>query len=163
MLASHEDTSTFDKNIGYLLIPQLYPIPCKPEHRWNFDCTNMYKTPAPFADSLNPKVNDVALPNMSDGRQYTDYRPSFVTQLCDQPTMSSSHDFRQYQIHTANDKMTLERHMALNNVRLQNSIPYDEVGTMLPEQDTFVCDKISCKRVDTGYPCLGLGTGRSVT
>lgn len=165
LLATHEDLSTFDKKTSYLITtPALYRAPCKASHRWDFDCTNMYKSPQPFnnnqAKENDERIAKGPLPRMSDGRQYTDYRPSFVTQLCEQPPMSSSHDFRQKQIHESQSIMERERGAAYENVVPNKcKVPWD-IGTMLPEQDKFVCDKVACRREDTECPCTGMGTGR---
>jgi hypothetical protein len=170
MLATHEDSSSFDKKTSYLISTSaLYPAPCKASHRWDFECKNMYKSPQPFNGQSGGGASDQGtdpgpkgpLPRMSDGRQYTDYRPSFVTQLCDQKPMSSSYDYRQQQIHSATEIMVRERGQAYTNVTHDTcKTPWD-IGTMLPEQDKFVCDKVACRREDTLFPCTGMGTGRT--
>lgn len=80
-----------------------------------------------------------------------------MTQLMGQ-NMMSSHELRQRRIQNGDKIMQTERQLAKNNVGCK--IDPSSVGTMLPEQDRFVCDKVGCQRVDTPYACMGLGTGR---
>jgi hypothetical protein len=97
-------------------------------------------------------------PRMSDGRLYTDYRPRCDIQLERKASMSSSYDFRQFLIRNGVGVMNEQRSDAYKRGYCGPCMaPYD-VGTMLPERDAFVCNKVACKRV-AGCP-NGLGTGR---
>jgi len=144
--------SNFRKDESYLITP--WNQPCPKEERWDF--VKGYPT-----GSGASHVSQDALPVMSDGRQYTDYRPRYLIQLEHRKPMSGSHDTRQDMIHNASSIISKQRQSAYENVRVKGCPNKDkEVGTMLPEQDMFVCDKLSCERYDSSFPCKGLGTGR---
>lgn len=148
----------FDKDVNYLISP--WTKPCKKTLRWSFNSDAVqHSTPRPFA-SGNVEASK-PVPRMADGRQYTDYRPRSVTQFQGRQPMSSSQDERSRLVHSASKNMTNERKLAKDNVSngLECKSPYD-IGTMLPEQDMFVCSKVSCERYDSAFPCTGLGTGR---
>lgn len=150
----------FDISTSYMLVPGTRPAPCTKDDRWDFGRINPFETPKPFTKQSNPSrpVPDASTtPIMSDGRQFTDYRPHDVTQLMGQ-NMMSSHELRQRRIQNGDRIMQVERELARNNVGCK--ISPNENGTMLPEQDQFVCDKVGCKREDTPYACMGFGTGR---
>lgn len=152
--------SDFDMSTSYMLVPSTRPSPCVKNDRWDFRTANPFETPPPFVKQSTPSrsVPDASTtPIMSDGRQFTDYRPHDVTQLMGQ-NMMSSHELRQRRIQNGDKIMQTERQLAKDNVGCK--IDPNSVGTMLPEQDRFVCDKVGCQRVDTPYACMGMGTGR---
>ncbi len=162
LLADYSQTGPFNTDTSFLIAPELYPPPCNKQFRWKFDEASMYTTPYPFSTQGEASSSAPSAPRMADGRQYTDYRPRCVTQLNDRKPMSSSYDHRQARIHNADAIMKHERLQAHHNVRCPSKsvTPHD---TMLPEQDRFVCDKVTCERYDTAFPCTGLGTGRMYT
>ena len=97
-------------------------------------------------------------PRMADGRLFTDYRPRCDIQLERKVAMSSSYDFRQFLMKHAIGVMSEERGMTFQRAYCGPCMqPYDQ-GTMLPEQDAVVCDKVACVRVPG--TAGGLGTGR---
>lgn len=106
--------------------------------------------------SSNKKWN--CPPHMSDGRLYTDYRPRCDVHLEDMKPMSSSYDFRQYMMHNAEGLIGRLRNDAFSRAQCGPCMEPYNVGTMMPEGDAFVCDKISCRRVSGAAG--GMGTGR---
>lgn len=165
ILASFSDSASFERSTGYMLLPATQPAPCAPSTRWNFATENAFETPPAFTkQSAGPGAARQPPPCevvMSDGRQFTDYRPHDVTQLHGAAPMASSHDFRQMRLQQGERIRQTERRLAHDNVAPTCKFRPCDIGTMLPEQDAFVCDKIGCKRVDTPYACWGLGTGRA--
>jgi hypothetical protein len=162
--SSYSETSSFDSHTGYLLLPFTQASACHNSTRWNFASDNAFETPAPFTKqfggpgaSMKHSQNDVV---MSDGRQFTDYRPHDVTQLQGRKAMSSTQEFRQMRLREGEAIREKERLSAHRNVSATCKFGPNDIGTMVPEQDVFVCNKIGCERVDTPYSCLGIGTGR---
>jgi hypothetical protein len=95
---------------------------------------------------------------MADGRLYTDYRPRCDIQLEHQAPMSGTWEYRQFLIHNADALVAAHRSQAYERAYCGPcKEPYNQ-GTMAPEADKFVCDKVSCSRVP-GAPG-GIGTGR---
>jgi hypothetical protein len=92
---------------------------------------------------------------------FTDYRPRCDADMgfqSEQSALQGSYAYRQYMIHNAERviaHMRDQSHAAAYSGLCKN--PYD-VGTMLPEGDRVVCDKVACRRVP-GAPG-GVGTGR---
>lgn len=166
ILASFSDNASFDRRTSYMLFPATQPAPCAPSTRWNFATDNAFETPPPFTKQSSGPGADRRPPQcevvMSDGRQFTDYRPHDVTQLHGASPMASSHELRQLRTHEGERIRQTERRLAHDNVAPTCKFGPGDIGTMLPEQDAFVCDKIGCRRVDTPYACSGLGTGRAV-
>eukprot|EP00798_Chlamydomonas_sp_ICE-L_P032494 gene32494-biopygen11838 len=100
--SSYSETTSFDSHTGYLLLPFTQASACHNSTRWNFASDNAFETPAPFTKqfggpgaSMKHSQNDVV---MSDGRQFTDYRPHDVTQLQGRKAMSSTQEFRQMRL-----------------------------------------------------------------
>ena len=99
---------------------------------------------------------------MADGRLFTDYRPRCDTQLQFQAPMSSSYDYRQWMI--ANGTRIADHHRALARAAsccTPCKAPL-AIGTMMPESDRVVCDKVGCSRVPmrNAKGGMSLGTGR---
>ena len=90
---------------------------------------------------------------------FTDYRPRIDVQLENQRTpMSSSYDYRQFLQSHAEKIVQQQRDGVFRRTYCGPCMqPYD-IGTMLPEADFVVCDKVSCT-TRPGFPG-GIGTGR---
>jgi hypothetical protein len=104
-------------------------------------------------------------PRMSDGRHFTDYRPSnFINDLIRADNnISNSLHYRVFLQQNADSLMDRQRQIAcqLNccgPCPINNSKEGFEPGTMLPEQYMFVTDGRSAKMVLNDVN--GLGTGR---
>jgi hypothetical protein len=102
-------------------------------------------------------------PRMEDGRLFTDYRPRCAINLeYKQPTWGS-YDFRQYLIHNGDAVIAQDRAAAFRSGYCGPcAAPYN-IGTMHPEQDAFVCDRVTCERVPNPLKDpngLAIGTGR---
>lgn len=98
-------------------------------------------------------------PRMADGRLFTDYRPrcDINLQYRQQP-MTGSFDYRQFLITNGEKVIGQHRSQAYRGAYAGPCVqPYNK-GTVLPEKDAFVCDAVTCRRVE-GDP-TGLGTGR---
>ena len=95
---------------------------------------------------------------MSDGRQFTDYRPG-----CEQQGYleghNSSYEYRQYLIHNAEKLMNQNRTNAMSAGGCLKGCkqPYHD-GTMLPEKYVQTCTGQSCS-VSLNNPS-GVGIGR---
>jgi hypothetical protein len=102
-------------------------------------------------------------PRMSDGRLFTDWRPRCDIQLEHQSPMTGTHDYRQFMINNAQSIVDSQRQSAFKRAFCGPCVRPYAIGTMVPEKDAFVCDKINCKRVGAGpgQACAGIGTGRS--
>ena len=105
---------------------------------------------------------------MADGRMFTDYRPRCDANLQFQAPMSGSHDYRQFLIANGQRIIDEDRAAAAATALCTPCVqPYDQ-GTMAPEVDRFVCDKVSCARVASSaaasygasWPSVAIGTGR---
>ena len=99
---------------------------------------------------------------MADGRMFTDYRPRCDANLQYQAPMSGSHEYRQFLIANGQRIIDEGRSAAAASALCGPCVqPYDQ-GTMAPEVDRFVCDKLSCARVTVpgANPALAIGTGR---
>ena len=102
---------------------------------------------------------------MSDGRQFTDYRPRCIANhkgsidpTGKQVNSLNSYEYRQYMISNGEDIMMNNRMSAYNNNKCGPCIePFNE-GTMLSEQNKVVCNKNSCSSYVANPD--GLGTGR---
>lgn len=99
-------------------------------------------------------------PRMSDGRHFTDYRPSCQVNnmiKADNGTQNSF-QYRQFLAHNAVELMNINRrHACEKNCCAPDQSLFNE-GTMLPELNKKVCDKNSCMIVANNPD--GLGTGR---
>lgn len=100
--------------------------------------------------------------NMADGRLFTDYRPRCDIQMQFQAPMSGSYEYRQWLI--ANGKRIADHQRAMARemtccAPCKDPLP---IGTMLPETDQVICDKVGCTRVRMpgAKGGLSLGTGR---
>jgi len=99
-------------------------------------------------------------PRMSDGRHFTDYRPSCDVNnliIVNNNTLSNF-DYRMYLIENAEKLMDINRMYTVE----KNSCgpckePYND-GTMLPEKTKVTCDRNSCK--NSSNVLNGLGQGR---
>lgn len=98
-------------------------------------------------------------PRMADGRLFTDYRPRCDTNLqYRQQPMTGSYEYRQFLIANGEKLIGEQRSQAYRGAYAGPCVqPFDR-GTVLPERDAFVCDAVTCRRVE-GDP-TGLGTGR---
>jgi hypothetical protein len=97
-------------------------------------------------------------PRMADGRLFTDYRSRCDANLQWQQPMSSTYDYRQYLINNGESVMGQMREEAFSKAYRGPCVqPFDQ-GTVVPEKDAFVCDKLACQKVAGAKD--GLGTGR---
>ena len=99
---------------------------------------------------------------MADGRLFTDYRPRCDANLQFQAPMSGSHEYRQFLINNGANIIDANRAAASSVAACGPCVSPLMRGTMMPEADRFVCDKLSCARVAVpdGRGGAGLGTGR---
>lgn len=102
---------------------------------------------------------------MSDGRLFTDYRPRCDIQLEFQSPMSGSYEYRQWLITNGRDIQKFHRSIAEDRAAYcepcKSPLP---IGTMVPESDHVVCDKLGCSRVkdpSINSSMLTSGTGRA--
>ena len=97
---------------------------------------------------------------MSDGRLFTDYRPRCDANSTLQAPMSGSYEYRQHMI--ANGAALIERDRAAAAMMASCAPCLSGFGTMAPEVDRIVCDKVSCARVAVAdaKEHLAIGTGR---
>lgn len=97
---------------------------------------------------------------MSDGRSFTDYRPSceINNEIRNEMNIMTSSEFRNFLINNAKELVTNDRlHMAKMNGCDNCAEPYD-VGTMLPEKHMVSCENGKCEtKLNEPH---GLGTGR---
>ena len=100
-------------------------------------------------------------PHMADGRLFTDYRPRCDINLQYAAPMAGSFDYRQYLIGNGSKIIDANRAAAASVAMCAPCVaPYDQ-GTMAPDADRVVCDKVSCVRVKPEHPSpFGIGTGR---
>ena len=99
-------------------------------------------------------------PRMSDGRGFTDYRPSCYTEnlIRSKNGLNNSFQNRMFLTHNAENLMQVNRAYACQkNCCGPCQKPYD-IGTMLPEQSMVKCNNNSCN-VSISDP-NGLGQGR---
>jgi hypothetical protein len=98
---------------------------------------------------------------MADGRLFTDYRPRCDRNLQYAAPMAGSWDYRQFLIGNGEKIIDADRATAAAFAKCAPCVqPYD-VGTMAPEADRVVCDKVSCSRVKPAKPsAYAIGTGR---
>jgi hypothetical protein len=109
-------------------------------------------------------------PRMADGRLFTDYRPRCDANLQFAAPMSGSHEYRQFLIHNGQNIIDASRSAAATVAACGPCVSPLGRGTMAPELDRVVCDKVSCSRVrvrapgaggeDGGAGIPGIGTGR---
>jgi hypothetical protein len=72
--------------------------------------------------------------------------------------MSGTLEYRQFLIHNAEKVMQHHRSQAFDRAYCGPCVEPWSQGTMAPEADAFVCDKVSCGRVPG--TAGGIGTGR---
>jgi hypothetical protein len=102
-------------------------------------------------------------PRMSDGRQFTDYRPTCDVNnlIASNNNLVSSYDYRQYLIQNADKLMDINRAYTVQMSSCGPCVqPYNQ-GTMLPEQTKTSCDGNVCK--NSLNVLNGLGVGRTYT
>lgn len=104
-------------------------------------------------------------PRMADGRLFTDYRPRCVVNLQYAKPMTGSQDYRQFLIQNGSQIMDQNRAAASKVAFCAPCVKPWNQGTMAPEADRVVCDKVSCSRVPVptvpgAQPGLAFGTGR---
>jgi hypothetical protein len=116
-------------------------------------CTSCARSPS---TSAGPQC----APRMSDGRLFTDYRPRCDANSTYQAPMSGSYEYRQHMI--ANGAALIERDRATAAQMASCAPCLSGFGTMAPEADRVVCDKVSCARVAVpdATSQLAIGTGR---
>lgn len=104
-------------------------------------------------------------PRMSDGRLFTSYSPRCVRNLQFATAGVGSQDLRLYLINNGTKIMQQDRDTAAQAAFCAPcKKPYMQ-GTMAPETDRFVCDKVSCSRVAVplvpgAQAGVSMGTGR---
>jgi len=101
-------------------------------------------------------------PRMQDGRLFTDYRPRVDANLQFAAPMSGSFEYRQFLIQNGQHIIDANRSAASAIASCGPCKQPVYRGTMVPEVDRFVCDKVSCARtgVQDGRGGAGIGTGR---
>ena len=100
-------------------------------------------------------------PRMADGRLFTDYRPRCDRNLAYAAPMTGSWDYRQYIIGNGSSIIDADRAKAAMGAKCAPCVQPYNVGTMAPETDRVVCDKVSCARVKPDKPSpYAIGTGR---
>lgn len=98
-------------------------------------------------------------PRMADGRLFTDYRPRCDRNLAYAAPMTGSWDYRQFLIGNGDRIIDVDRTRLERVARCAPCVPGH--GTMAPEADRVVCDKVSCTRIQPGKPNpFAIGTGR---
>jgi len=100
-----------------------------------------------------------APPRMSDGRHFTDYRPSYELnmKISADNELDDSYKYRQFLIDNAEQLMEINKKQSfMMNGNTECVEPYTQ-GTMLPEAQKMVCDMKSCKVVDNYENGLGMG------
>ncbi|KAG2424933.1 hypothetical protein HXX76_014091 [Chlamydomonas incerta] len=97
-------------------------------------------------------------PVMMDGRAFTDYRSK-----CAWVTGESSFEMRQRLTRDADSLIAEDRARAIQNAYCPPCFDYSENGTMLPAQNTQVCNARTCTITTTDPTGLGLGGARGGT
>jgi hypothetical protein len=99
-------------------------------------------------------------PAISDGREFTDYRPNceMNNHVIDENKISNIHDYRLYLINNAEDIIEAHnKYYFSKNGRVSCKQPYEK-GTMLPERTRVLCDQHTCRRILVDEN--GIGEGR---
>lgn len=98
-------------------------------------------------------------PRMSDGRHFTDYRPSCAINsvIKEDNKIQSSFQFRNFLQNNAEDLLDINRKYACEK-NCCGPCPEEFAGTMLPEKYQVSCDKHTCSRKIINPD--GLGDGR---
>lgn len=96
---------------------------------------------------------------MSDGRNFTDYRPrcAVAYEHKTNNNFKSNYEQRQYLIHNAN-KLMSQGMTAAERSCSGGCFKPTEVGTMLPEKNMVQCNKKTCQFNEVN--ANGVGTGR---
>lgn len=126
------------------------------------DCATCDKKPSTPLVNKSTKLEKQPCPlRMSDGRQFTDYRPrcAIAYQMRKDNAFQSSYDQRQFLIKNANTLMNDNLKIAQKINDCGSCFPKSADGTMLPEQNMVTCNSKLCK-FNTVTPS-GLGTGRN--
>jgi hypothetical protein len=111
-----------------------------------------------YKTSNNKHFNSTAL--MSDGRPFTDYRPSYEVNnsMIKNNDIKNVHDYRMFLMNNATKIMdSNDKYIHMKNGYGNCKEPY-EYGTMLPEKTRIVCDQFKCNEVLVDEN--GLGQGR---
>lgn len=108
-----------------------------------------------------PGLWEDCAPRMADGRLFTDYRPRCVANLEFAKPMTGSQDYRLFLIENGDKIMQQNRANASSAAFCAPcKRPFDQ-GTMPPEVDRVVCDKVSCARIPAANGSKeAIGTGR---
>ena len=100
--------------------------------------------------------------NMTDGRQFNDYRPRCELNSAELPNNSgvmNSYEYRMYLQHNAEKIMKDNQSVAGDNNKCDPCFDFNEDGTMAPELNKFQCDANVCT-LNNNNPA-GVGTGRN--
>lgn len=100
-------------------------------------------------------------PRMSDGRNFTDYRPNHEINrhIIMENKLGNSHEFRMFLNRNGENIIKKNREYTFTkNGNVNCKKPY-EVGTMLPEKTRVVCDQHQCNVVEVDPN--GFGQGRA--
>ena len=112
-----------------------------------------------FRTSNNKHFN--APQRMSDGRNFTDYRPNYELNqtLKEKNKLDNSHNYRNFLNNNA-EKIIEENRVfsASKNALYKCKEPY-HIGTMVPEKTKIICNAHSCNRVLNDKN--GFGEGRT--
>ena len=105
-----------------------------------------------------------APPLMSDGRHFTDYRPSCIvnTMLKINNKLTNSYEYRKYLTQNADKIINQNRQVNYIVNGCYDCIQPREVGTMLPEQTIEQCNKGQCDVKPNFEDGVGIGRCYSV-
>ena len=97
---------------------------------------------------------------MSDGRNFTDYRP-MCTLAWEHKTKNfkSNYEQRQYLIRNANTIMSQQHTLAEEKNDCSGCYKQTKAGTVLPERNMVKCNKQTCQFYESDLN--GIGTGRN--
>ena len=98
---------------------------------------------------------------MSDGRNFTDYRPSctIAYQKKQNNSFKSNYEQRQYLIKNANSIISQQQKYAEDMNNCSGCYKPTEVGTMLQEKNMVKCNNKTCEFYESDLN--GIGTGRN--
>ena len=113
-------------------------------------------------DSRNGVNESTSCPyRMSDGRNFTDYRPrcTIAYEKKQQNTFKSNYEQRQYLIQNANTLISKQQQIAEQMNNCSGCYKPTQIGTMLPERNMVKCNKKTCDFYESDLN--GIGTGRN--